>query len=46
MVPTDLERQQWPVGISDVEALTVVDVDHRHPSAVDEGPVQRTVVDR
>jgi hypothetical protein len=46
VVAPDLEGQLWPVGISDVEALAVVDVDHRHPAAVDERPVQRTVVDR
>jgi hypothetical protein len=45
-VPPDLEPQRRPVGISDVEALAVLDVDHRHPPAVDEGPVQRAVVDR
>ncbi len=27
-------------------ALAVVDVDHRHPAAVDESSVERTVVDR
>ena len=46
LVAPDLEGQQWPVGISDVDALAVVDVDHRHPAAVDESPVERTVVDR
>jgi hypothetical protein len=45
-VPADLKPQQWPIGISDVDALAVVDVDHRHPPAIDESPVQRTVVDR
>jgi hypothetical protein len=45
-VPSDLKPQQRPIGISDVDALAVVDVDHRDSPAVDEGPVQRTVVDR
>jgi hypothetical protein len=45
-VAPDLEGQLWPVGISDADGLAVVDVDHRHPAAVDESPVQRTVVDR
>ena len=44
-VVADLERKLWPVGIADVDALAVVDVDHRHPAAVDVGAVQRTVVD-
>jgi hypothetical protein len=42
----DLEGQVGPVGISDVDALAVVNVHHRHPAAVDESPVERTVVDR
>jgi hypothetical protein len=45
-VAPDLECQQRPVGISDVDALAVVNVDYRHPAAVDVSPVQRTVVDR
>jgi hypothetical protein len=44
-VVPDLERQQWPVGVSDVDALAVADVDYRHSPAVDVRPVQRTVVD-
>jgi hypothetical protein len=32
--------------VSDVDALAVVNVDDRHPVAVDVGPVQRAVVDR
>jgi len=46
LVAPDLERQLWSVGVSDVDALPVVDVDHRHPPTVDESPVERTVVDR
>ena len=42
----NLERQQRPVGVSDVDTLAVMDVDHRHPAAIDVRPVQRTVVDR
>jgi hypothetical protein len=45
-VVADFEGQLRPVGVSDVDGLAVVDVDHRHPPAVDESPVQRTVVDR
>jgi hypothetical protein len=45
-VAPDLESQQRSVGIPDIDALAVVDVDYRHPPAVDESPVQRTVVDR
>lgn len=44
-VPSDFEGQLWAVGIADVDDLTVVDVDHRHPAPVHVGPVQRTVVD-
>ena len=46
LVAPDLEDQLRPVGISDVDGLAVVDVDQRHPPAVDESAVQRTVVDR
>ena len=46
LVAPDLERQLRPVGIADVDALAVVDVDHRHPAAVDESSVERAVVDR
>jgi len=45
LVAPDLEGQLWPVGISDVDALAVVDVDNRYPAAVDESSVERTVVD-
>ncbi|OBK28678.1 hypothetical protein A5659_05565 [Mycobacterium sp. 1165196.3] len=42
----DVKRQQRPVRVADVEGLPVVDLDHRHPPAVDESAVERTVVDR
>src|ERR1700758_588690 len=45
LVAPDLEGQLWPVGISDVDALAVADLDDRHAAAVDESPVERTVVD-
>jgi hypothetical protein len=34
-----------PIGIADIDGLTVVDVDHRDAAPIDVGPVQRTVVD-
>jgi hypothetical protein len=45
-MPSELEAQPRPVGIADVDALAVLYVNHRHLAAVDESPVQRTVVDR
>jgi hypothetical protein len=45
LVVSDLKGQPRPVGISDVDALAVVDVDHRHAVAVHESPIERTVVD-
>jgi hypothetical protein len=42
---TNLECKLWPVGVADVDGLAVVDVDYRHPTPVDVGAVQRTVVD-
>jgi hypothetical protein len=45
-VAPDLERQQRSVGISDVDALAVMDIDDWHPAAVGESSVERTVVDR
>ncbi|OBI22746.1 hypothetical protein A5713_10390 [Mycobacterium sp. E2497] len=42
----DLERQLRPVRIPDVEALAVVNLDHRHPPPVDESAVEGTIVDR
>ena len=45
-VPPHFEGQQRSFGIADVDALAVVEVDHRDPPAIGEGPVQRAVVDR
>ena len=42
---TDLEAQQRPVRVADVDRQAVVDVDGGQPAAVDEKPVQRAVVD-
>jgi hypothetical protein len=44
-VPSHLETQLRPVGVANVDDLTVVDVDHRHPAPIDVSPVQRPVVD-
>jgi hypothetical protein len=44
-VAADLEIQLRPIGIADVDGLTVVDVDHRDAAPVDVGSVQRAVVD-
>ena len=41
----DLERQLRPACVADVDALPVMDVDHRPAVAVDECAVHRTVVD-
>lgn len=41
-----LESQPRSFGIADVDALSVMDIDHRHPIAVEVGPVHRAVVDR
>ena len=46
LLRSDLEGQPRSLRIADVDALAVVDVDDRHPVAVDVGPVQRAVVDR
>ena len=43
---SDRERQPRSLRVADVDALAVVDVDDRHPVAVDIGSVQRAVVDR
>jgi hypothetical protein len=45
-VPPDLEAQLGAVGIADVDALAVMDIDDRYLPAVGESPVERTVVDR
>jgi hypothetical protein len=44
-VAADLKRQLRSVRVSDVDRLAVVDFDDRYPTAVDESPVERTVVD-
>jgi hypothetical protein len=46
LVVSDREGQQRSVRVSDVDALTVMDIDHRHLAAVGERPVEGTVVDR
>jgi hypothetical protein len=43
---SEFEAQLGSAGIADVDALAVLDVDHRPAVAVDEGPVHRAVVDR
>lgn len=45
-VPPHLEAQERTVGVSDVQALAVIDLDHGYATAVDERLVQRIVVDR
>ena len=45
LMAADLEGQLRTVGVADVEALTVVDVDDGHPPAVDVHPVEAAVVD-
>jgi hypothetical protein len=45
-VTPDFERQQRPVRVADIDALTVMEVDHRHAMAVGVRAVQRIVVDR
>ena len=42
---SDLECESRSAGIADVDALPVMDVDHRRAVAVDESPVHRAVVD-
>ena len=45
-VMPDFEGDPRSVGLADVDRLAVLDVDRRHPLAVEEDPVQRIVVDR
>src|ERR1700742_1539382 len=40
-----LKGQQRPDEAADIDVLTVLDVDGRHPAAVDEHPVEAVVVD-
>ena len=46
LLPADLERQLRAVRVADVDVLAVLDVDGRHPAAVDVHPVEAAVVDR
>ena len=45
LMAADVEGQQRTVGVTEMDLLTVDDVDSRHPSSVDEDAVERTVVD-
>jgi hypothetical protein len=45
LLGSDREGQPRALRISDVNALAVVNVDHRHPVAVEVGSVQRAVID-
>lgn len=46
LVPSYFKGQTQPVGITDVDALAVVNVDQRCSLTVDESTVPRAVVDR
>jgi hypothetical protein len=45
-VVPDLERQPGPVGIAEIDALPIADVNRWDPAIVDENPVQAAVVER
>ena len=45
LVTPDLETQLWPIGVADVQVLTVLQVDGGYPSVVDVHPVEAAVVD-
>ena len=45
LVSPDLETQLRPIGIADVEVLTVLQVDRGHAPVVDVHPVEAAVVD-
>lgn len=45
LLRSDCEGQPRSLWVTDVNALAVVDIDDRHPIAVEIGPVQRAVVD-
>jgi hypothetical protein len=45
LLRSDREGQPRSLRVPDVDALAVVNVDDRHPVAVDKGAIQRTVVD-
>jgi hypothetical protein len=44
-MPPDLETQLRPIGIADVDVLTVLQVNGGHPAVVDVHPVEAAVVD-
>src|ERR1700719_1315599 len=44
--PTDLERHPGTVGVGDVDAHPVTDVDRGYTALVDEHSIQAAVVDR
>jgi hypothetical protein len=44
-VPPDLETQLGTIGVADVEALTVIEVDGGNSPVVDVHPVEAAVVD-
>ena len=45
LVPPDLETQLRPIGVADIEVLTVLQVDGGNPPIVDVHPVEAAVVD-
>lgn len=45
LLRSDRKGQTRTLRVADVNALAVVDIDHRHPVAVEVGPVQRAVID-
>lgn len=45
LLPAHLEGELGPVRVADVDVQTVMDVDGRHPAAVDEHAVETAVVD-
>jgi hypothetical protein len=44
LVAPDLKTQLWPIGVADVQVLTVLQVDGRNPPVVDVHPVEAAVV--
>jgi hypothetical protein len=45
LVSTQLEYQPRTVGIADIDTLTRLNIDRRHPATVDENSIQAAVVD-
>lgn len=45
-VASDFERQAGSVRITDLDGLAIADVDQFLPTVIDEGAIQRVVVDR